>query len=1047
MLKKEEINDKNKEEYKGGKLSEVVIASLRPFLEKLSSQGIKGTLNGYFPDLNLEKLVLRKIKNQLSKHRVIELGNAYLDKIEIQYRHEGIQIEPCGILRLLVKKITITDTQIIRSFESIISQIEEKYIKDNKYIISKIDEIIANLSRTGIYKPKNSEEKTFCDLAMLILVNYYKATKITMPSWINKAVKNIGKGEFLGSWIDILIDYTSEVIANVSENIFVNFKVTFDSLMVRMILDKKTNKGQISSLLKMMNINVKEIIYSFAKSYISPSFTKGTAEILSDVASLMLSTVDKNLSHDSERKISDLPFNITVSMGENFASDRAFMWYTSANSKENFIEYSYDENFGESTEIKAESKLVSKTFPFVNLGLVAGYNPIKLMKHTLVLKNLSPGTIYYKIKTENGKETETYKLKIREETTPCEVLIFADSQGMIKQDYEIFSDVMDKAFENSDPDFMVHLGDFVDNGNNEEYWTWILDSRHWKENICLPLAGNHESIKSATTIKENVQNGIIGHFNVQGLQPQDTSRGIYYSFEYKNATFVVLNTNFSETGIDDIQYRYALDTLRKSKSKWKIILTHKCPYSNGPHALDSDVKKIGKQIKKLAYQGGADVVFGGHDHVYVRTKILSLGKNVFCEEFSKKENEFTNPFGTIFVIPGTSGVKNYSQNLKISIPAEKILSPPGQVYSKLTFSDSKLKFKAYLIDEKTKETKIIDSFCIKKVDKNPKKIDSKYVSKLINSIPDNPCIDDTEKINEILERYNGLAYHEKIKVKNSDYLSKMIKLKKNYSEITSGQICRVSTKKEFLSAVKNKNIGTIITCCDEIKFGENPFINKTIEITRPLCIRGSAKLSHINFILKEKSMLILCDNVCIDNTRKTEFFNKNKDIIKMLDNSCLMLSDNASINSFSGIKSKTTAIKISGEDCAVYLETSGVNFVKGKFLEALNPNSKIKVSSGKYLSAGDTFIINCNLTVKGGFIRNIKGFENSITEIFGGIIGDENNPQYVAPIESQGKLVLESGIIRKKDEISIIMQGSKEITKKKGDLSNPIDIKGKILYN
>ena len=95
---------------------------------------------------------------------------------------------------------------------------------------------------------QNSKEKTLYDFAMKILLNYYKLSSKKTPKWMNTAIENIGKGEFLSSWIEILIDYISEVIADVSENIFVNFKVTFDSLMIRIVLDKKTNKGQISSL-------------------------------------------------------------------------------------------------------------------------------------------------------------------------------------------------------------------------------------------------------------------------------------------------------------------------------------------------------------------------------------------------------------------------------------------------------------------------------------------------------------------------------------------------------------------------------------------------------------------------------------------------------------------------------------------------------------------------------------------------------------------------------------------------------------------------------
>ena len=1032
------MTEKNKnQEYKGGKLSEAVVAALGPFFEKLSANGIKKTVNDFAPGINLDKFVLEKIKSQLSKHRVIELDNIYLDKVEIQYRSDGIQIEPSGALRFLIRKITITDEQILNSFESILHQIEEKYIKNNEYIINKIDEIIVSLSSTGIYKPKNSKEKTLYDFAMKILLNYYKLSSKKTPKWMNTAIENIGKGEFLSSWIEILIDYISEVIADVSENIFVNFKVTFDSLMIRIVLDKKTNKGQISSLMKMLNIDVKKIIYSFAKSYISPSFTKGIGEILADIASSLLSTVDS----ENKSKISSKPFNITIAPGEDFETQRSFTWQTNEAENESFIEYSYEKDLTQSTKVKSESITVPKAFPFINLGLIAGYKTQNLKKHSAVLKNLKPGKVYYKITTQSGEETPIYSFEVKEKTNSSKIMIFADSQGMTKQDYEVFSAVMDTAFENNKTDFMVHLGDFVDDGNNEEYWNWLLSSVHWKENVCIPLAGNHEARKSAVAIKAGVENAIIGHFSVKNLPPQDTSKGIYYSFEHSGATFVVLNTNFSDSGLGEAQYSFALETLKNSKSKWKIIFTHKSPYSNGPHCKDSDVKKIANQIDELAYLGGADAIFGGHDHVYVRTKILSCKKIVGSEEYSKKGTVYTNPLGSVFVVPGTSGVKNYAQKMDVKLPAEKILSPEGPVYSVLSINENELKFEAFLANEEG--SKLIDSFAIKKESKNQ---NSKYVSKLISSLPDMPWLDDSDKLKKIKAIYENLSYHEKITVKNSGELFKAIKLRKNYSQITAGRICRVTTRKEFLSAFKNPKVGTIIAEGEEIKFGKNFIKNTHLNVTRPLCIRGTAKLTQINFTVEKGMMLTLADNICIDNTRKFGNFCSDN-IIDLLDDCALIVSDFASINSFFGGSHKEKGIKITGENCRVYLGSSSTNFVKNGFLEAPNLDSKIFVTAGKYLSLSETFNVNCKLEVSAGFVRSIKGLENSEINIFGGIIGEKNNVKYPAPIKSSGKITVISGKIRDKDGTSIMVTEAGNCKVKKSNLESYIDISGKILYN
>ena len=77
--------DDKLEKYHGGKLSEVVINSLKPFLEKIKLYGIKKTIEDFIPEVQLDKFVLRKIKTQLKKRRGIELGKG-LGMVFVQYR-------------------------------------------------------------------------------------------------------------------------------------------------------------------------------------------------------------------------------------------------------------------------------------------------------------------------------------------------------------------------------------------------------------------------------------------------------------------------------------------------------------------------------------------------------------------------------------------------------------------------------------------------------------------------------------------------------------------------------------------------------------------------------------------------------------------------------------------------------------------------------------------------------------------------------------------------------------------------------------------------
>ena len=61
--------DDKLEKYHGGKLSEVVINSLKPFLEKIKLYGIKKTIEVFIPEVQLDKFVVGIVIGNLFQSR------------------------------------------------------------------------------------------------------------------------------------------------------------------------------------------------------------------------------------------------------------------------------------------------------------------------------------------------------------------------------------------------------------------------------------------------------------------------------------------------------------------------------------------------------------------------------------------------------------------------------------------------------------------------------------------------------------------------------------------------------------------------------------------------------------------------------------------------------------------------------------------------------------------------------------------------------------------------------------------------------------------
>ena len=1052
----------NKYSKENDSLENIIMKIVSPYFEMLKQEGIKNKIEEVLTGVSLDSLLIDKVRKHLASVRFVELGRG-VGRISVQYRNGGIQMEPIGFVRLIIRRITVSDEQIIDLMNDIIDQIQEKYVNNSDYFVSKIDEILKKLDESEVYKPETSEEKTLYDVVLLILLNHYKI-KNEIPSWIEKAVDNIEQPDFIEDLIKVIIEQVGSIASNMSDNLFLDFKVTFDSKILRGILNSQTNRGQVSKLLSMMDINIKSIIYNLAENYISPSFIKGFGDLIGGIASNFLSDIaqreqeySENLQQNRSNKEALEHSQITMTMGKK-PSERNFRWYTDVNESKPCFEYSEDENFNCFNSIKADVEIVPRMKTVLNLGLVSSYSVEKVKKYSVNLTGLKEDkSYYYRIgNSETNEFEEIYKFKTYSDSQ-IKFIVMADSQGMVKYDYSLFLRVFADACKRiKDSHFTVHMGDFVDDGNNEEYWSWLLNSRLWKENTIVPVVGNHEARRCGVAYRAGVQNSVLSHFNVCLARKQNLETGFYYSYEYGNAKFVVLNTNdMDEYGkISRRQYNWALQELENTDKQWKIMITHKSPYSNGPHHSDRDVENIGKQISQLAYMGNVDLVIGGHDHVYVRTPVMSMGKEVDCrkkviEKDGIDYETFINPRGTLYIVPGTTGVKNYKQNTGVTFPIEKQKDLDCPVYSSVEINNGELYFSSYKFDVITRTSSLLDCFAIEKNLNSKVKKNALTVSELIEVISDEPSVVNSDKILSVRERYNSLDYSQRINVNNSKLISAE-KMSKSYNDILSLEIVTVTNKSEFLEAVGNEKVGTIIVDCDEIKF-ENSFgLKNRCVISRNLCIRGRGRLIMINFIVVSGVTFILDDSICIDNTRRLFSPYASLSAIDAHDNSNIIINSNVSIKSAYGIGVRSRGINLFGQRCKVYLNSKSENWCSDGFLFSYGETNKIIVNDGKYRACRGRYTFNVcgcgTLEVNGGEINNIKAGSKATVYIRGGFIGSEKTNEKLITVDCSGKMCVTGGIIAEYKGTAINLHGEEAVLCLQPDHEGALKIGDKIIY-
>lgn len=278
------------------------------------------------------------------------------------------------------------------------------------------------------------------------------------------------------------------------------------------------------------------------------------------------------------------------------------------------------------------------------------------MYHQTVIKGLNPGkTYYFRVGDEAAKQWSEYG-SFKTSSSDIEEFRFiavTDTQSAHLPDAYFSTATIEKALKIAgNSAFIMHGGDFVEDGDEE--FLWLAQMNTAKDillnNIIAPAVGNHEAD----------DNSYWQHFKIPHTNDHKTT-GAYYSYDYGNVHFVVLDTNKeNEEGtsyIDDEQLEWLKDDLQAANDNgrsWIIVNMHKGLYTVGEH---SDNEKFAgedgarERVGEVFEDYGVDLVIQGHDHCPSATKPLKDGK------VSKE--------GLIYINTGSAGAKTYELDKSI----------------------------------------------------------------------------------------------------------------------------------------------------------------------------------------------------------------------------------------------------------------------------------------------------------------------------------------------------------------------------------------------
>lgn len=957
----------------------------------------------------------------LAEEMTVDLGGS-LGTLNITYSSsgafqdgDGIHLSPAGTASLL-GTFTVRDSDIQIEVGHVLDQVEEQYMA-NGVLKERLDGIIVKAKNTVL---ESEEGHTLYDLLRYMFTVHNTGNDTAAhPDWVQRSLDNLAAGPLLQETVmDIINNDIYPFIDELTGTITIDLDTLFGrnmlwSTAVNAVMGSST--PTLANVLDTFGVDVRSLLDGLLNEYLSDSFFTSVGGVAVNMINGFASDSDGlddvvdgdtvTLSYDGELHPNYSVENgmllnqVTVSLGGNDTKGvRNFSWYTGTKVESGEVqlleaepgmtpeeaEAAFESGEGVVTTA-ADTATVNKAKLELNLVLVTTYDIEEANRHAAEVSIEEEKDYYYRVGTTYG-DVACYSQPVllgEASTSEDDAFTFinvADSQGATEADYDKYISVLSQAEETfEDAEFITHLGDFVDDGNNESYWDWVLNNEEMQSLPVVPVAGNHE----ARATDERLVNAIAAHYNVD-IPEQDTSQGIYYSFTYENATFIVLNTNDlnGSDRLSEAQMAWAESVAQNADTTWKIVLTHKAPYSKGPHYNDSDVIQIRQQLNQLTADCDIDLVLSGHDHTYLRTPYLLNGEEQQTEYTDLSVDGITyrtavNPEGTVFVIPSTSGVKYYEFNEAADVPAEVAGQPNMSVYEGITIEGDTLYYRAY-----TEDGSLYDSFAIQKGEEQ---------------------VSAVQQAEEMIRTLKGLAEKETV---------------------------RVSDKDAFLAALANENVGTIevegvitIGVYGTGIFGieNNTWEDQWQAVNHDVIIRGvtdDAELERLGLVVGNDATLVLEDVYlyanhknsassedplnCVEVNRGNLYVNGSASIELGTNGSC----ECSTTHGLGTNKQHGHAIALTGTG-NVYINTTGN--ITGKYeavYSSLDTDSNVVIQNGNVSSAGGDTVIACqyDLEMNGGSAASIIAGN---LELNGGTVGSSD--EY--PLDIRGEAYITGGTV------------------------------------
>ena len=345
------------------------------------------------------------------------------------------------------------------------------------------------------------------------------------------------------------------------------------------------------------------------------------------------------------------------------SAEMSVTWWDSAAAASGRVVYGTDENL---TDAKTVNATQSATGDSAN----------KYSAFEAKMTGLAAGTkYYYKVGHDNvWSKTNSFTTQPAD-TTAFKFVFFGDVQS----GYDNWAKLVSNAAGNNDLAFALTAGDMVNFDSSIYNWNEFLSaaSKNFASLPMLAVTGNHETIGTTGTPDYLQKFMALPTNGPEGFDER------FYSYDYGNAHITVLDSNvfsgeenLTEEKLAEIK-TWIKNDLAASNATWKIVAMHHPAYAV---VSDSIAAKVMANWVDVFEEAQVDVVFCGHQHIYMRTYPMYKEK--------------VNKHGITYVM-GNSGDKTYPK-ADVSYSAKMIENTP--TYQLISIDGNKMILKTCTAD-------------------------------------------------------------------------------------------------------------------------------------------------------------------------------------------------------------------------------------------------------------------------------------------------------------------------------------------------------------